>query len=182
VPAGRRRNEAGPAAADVDGPAAVARAIALKQLTAGPRTRAQLATAMRRRGVPDDVVESVLDRFEDVALVDDREFARQWVTTRHTGRGLARRALSYELRQRGVADDLVRGAVDELTPDDELAAARELVRRRAPSMHADDPARRTRRLAGMLARKGYSGTVARQAIRAELGASDDDLDTADDTD
>lgn len=183
MPAGRRRSGAGPASADVDAdPAAVARAIALKQLTAGPRTRAQLATAMRRRGVPDDVVASVLDRFEDVALVDDQEFARQWVTTRHAGRGLARRALSYELRQRGVADDLVRGAVAEVTPDDELAAARELVRRRAASMHADDPARRTRRLAGMLARKGYSGTVAMQAIREELGTTPDDITDADDID
>ena len=184
MPAGRRARPAGSAPTEVDAdPAAVARAIALKQLTAGPRTRTQLAAAMRRRGVPDDVAQSVLDRFEDVALVDDQEFARQWVTTRHTGRGLARRALSYELRQRGVADDLVKDAVDELTRDDELAAARALVRRRAPSMRADDPARRTRRLAGMLARKGYSGALAMQAIQAELGESADGLTEADtDTD
>jgi regulatory protein len=158
--------------ADAD-PVAVARSIALRQLTAGPRTRAQLAAAMRRRGVPDDAIEAVLDRFEDVALIDDAEFARQWVTTRHVGRGLARRALSYELRQRGVADDVAKGAVDEVTPEDELAAARELVRRRAPAMRGDDPARRTRRLAGMLARKGYSGGVAMRAIREELGDADD---------
>jgi regulatory protein len=177
----RRRSAGGSAPADVDAdPAAVARAIALRQLTAGPRTRAQLATAMRRRGVPEDVAQSVLDRFEDVSLVDDQEFARQWVTTRHAGRGLARRALSYELRQRGVADDLVRGAVDELTPADELAAARELVRRRAPSMRTDDPSRRSRRLAGMLARKGYSSSVALRAIQAELGDSDSEAYVTDD--
>jgi regulatory protein len=152
----------------------VARAIALRQLTAGPRTRAQLAAAMKRRNVPAEVAEAVLDRFEDVSLVDDQEFARQWVTTRHTGRGLARRALSYELRQRGVADDLVKDAVAEVTAEDELAAARELVRRRAPAMRGDDPARRARRLAGMLARKGYSGPVAMRAIREELDAAGDD--------
>jgi regulatory protein len=154
----------------------VARSIALRQLTSGPRTRAQLAAAMKRRHVPEDVAEAVLDRFEDVSLVDDEEFARQWVTTRHVGRGLARRALSYELRQRGVAADVVRDAVSELTADDELAAARDLVRRRAPAMRADDPARRTRRLAGMLARKGYSGAVAMRAIREELGAAGDDAE------
>ena len=161
--------------ADAD-PEAVARAVALRQLTSGPRTRAQLAAAMKRRNVPEDVAEAVLDRFEDVSLVDDEEFARQWVTTRHVGRGLARRALSYELRQRGVADDVVKDAVGELTADDELAAARELVRRRAPAMRGDDPARRTRRLAGMLARKGYSGAVAMRAIREELNAADDDAE------
>ena len=145
----------------------------------GPRTRAQLADAMARRDVPDDVASAVLDRFEQVDLVDDEEFARQWVSSRHIGRGLARRALAYELRQRGVADDLVRDAVDEIGPDAELAAARELVRRRLPAMRADDPARRTRRLAGMLARKGYGSATAMRAIREEVDAdaSEEMLDT-----
>jgi regulatory protein len=139
----------------------------LRQLTAGPRTRSQLAAAMARRRVPEDVAAQVLDRFEQVDLVDDEQFARQWVSTRHTGRGLAGRALAYELRQRGVADDLVRDAIGELDPAVELETARGLVRRKLPSMRGDDPARRTRRLAGMLARKGYGGDAAMRAIHAE---------------
>lgn len=123
---------------------------------------------MSRKGVPEDVATAVLDRFEEVNLVDDEEFSRQWVQSRHLGRGLARRALAYELRQRGVAEDTVKDAVDELTPGDELTAARELVRRKAATMANDDPQRRIRRLAGMLARKGYGGGVAMQAIREEL--------------
>ena len=163
-------------AADAD-PEAVARAIALRQLTVAPRTRAQLAEAMRRRGVPDDVVERVLDRFEEVQLVDDVEFAQQWVKTRHTGRGLARRALSHELRQRGVDDETSREAVEAIGDDDELAAARELVRRRWSGTAGNDPARQARRLAGMLARKGYSAGVAYRAIREvadEVGSADTD--------
>ena len=173
----------GSAAAEAleDDPEAFARSVALRQLTMGPRTRAQLSAAMARRGVPEDVATAVLDRFEDVALVDDAEFARQWVQSRHTGRGLARRALAYELRQRGVEDGLVREAVAEVGPDDELAAARDLVRRRLPAMRGDDPARRMRRLAGMLARKGYGSSVAMQAVREELAAADlpDEDDTPD---
>jgi regulatory protein len=143
----------------------VARNIALRQLTTAPRTRAQLADAMSRRGVPEDVAERVLDRFEDVRLVDDAEFARQWVETRHTGRGLARRALSHELRQRGVADETLREAVDVIGDEAELEAARALVRRRWSSVRGDEPGRRMRRLAGMLARKGYGSAVAYRAIR-----------------
>lgn len=150
------------AAAD---PEAVARAIALRQLTLAPRTRAQLAEAMMRRGVPEDVAERVLDRFQDVQLIDDGEFARQWVQTRHAGRGLARRALSHELRQRGVDDQTLREAVEVIGDEDELEVARELVRRRWPTMRGDDPARRARRLAGMLARKGYGAAVAYRAVR-----------------
>jgi regulatory protein len=123
---------------------------------------------MARKDIPEDVATLVLDRFEEVDLVDDKEFSRQWVQSRHLGRGLARRALAYELRQRGVADETVKEAVEEVTPDDELAAARELVRRKAATMLNDDPQRRMRRLAGMLARKGYGGDVAMRAIREEL--------------
>ena len=74
----------------------------------GPRTRAQLATALRKRRIPDEVAESVLSRFAEVGLIDDAAFARAWVESRHHGRGLARQALSAELRQRGIPDGEVR--------------------------------------------------------------------------
>jgi regulatory protein len=133
-----------------------------------PRTRAQLSAAMAKRGVPEDVAEAVLDRFEQVNLVDDEEFARQWVTSRHLGRGLARRALTYELRNRGVDEETVRAAVDEIDDDAELEAARDLVRRRLPALTGDDPVRRARRIAGMLARKGYGSGTATRALREVL--------------
>jgi regulatory protein len=139
----------------------------------GARTRAQLQQALARRRIPDDVSAAVLDRFEAVDLVDDAEFARQWVESRHAGRGLAKRALAHELRQRGVAEATLKGAVEQVTAEDELSAARELVRRKLRSMtsaSATDPERVTRRLAGLLARKGYSGPVAWQAIRDENAA------------
>ena len=163
-------------------PESVARAIALRQLTLAPRTRAQLSTAMARRGVPDDVAQRVLDRFEEVKLVDDTDFARQWVQTRQAGRGLARRALSHELRERGVAAETVRAAVGEIGDEDELEAARDLVRRRLPAMRGDDPARRTRRLAGMLARRGYGQSVALRAIREVSGELDAVLEDSPDPD
>jgi regulatory protein len=157
-------------APDAD-PLAVARAIALRQLTIAARTRAQLADILARRGVADDVARTLLDRFEEVDLLDDEQFSRTWVRSRHAGRGLSRRALAHELSQRGVADPTVREAVDEITPDDELVVARDLVRRRLPGMRGDDPLRRTRRLAGMLARKGYGPEVAMRAVHEELDAA-----------
>ena len=159
-------------------PTAAAKSVVLRQLTLGPRTRAQLRQAMADKDIPEDVVNAVLDRFEQVDLIDDKEFSRQWVQSRHLGRGLARRALAHELRQRGVDDEIVKDAVDEVSPDDELSAARELVRRKAAGTRNDDPQRRIRRLAGMLARKGYDGGIAMQAIRAELADLADAADEA----
>ncbi|MGI5226854.1 regulatory protein RecX [Actinoallomurus sp. CA-142502] len=137
-------------------------------LSFSPRTRAQLADALRRKGVDDEVAERVLSRYTEAGLIDDVAFARAWVQSRHTGRGLARRALAAELRQRGVADDTVKEAVEELDPDQEETAARELVAKRMAATRGLDPVKRTRRVLGVLARKGYPSGLAYRLVREAL--------------
>ena len=111
----------------------VARAIALRLLTSSPRSRAQLAEAMARKDVPDEVAERVLDRFTEVGLIDDAEYARMVVRTRHAERGLSRRAIAVELRRRGIDDEVAGDALEQVDADDEEAAARRLVRRKLAS-------------------------------------------------
>ncbi|MBO2446611.1 recombination regulator RecX [Actinomadura barringtoniae] len=180
----RRRGPEGPAdgspAADAPpaDPEAVARDACLRMLTMGPKTRAQLAEALRRKNVPDDVAEAVLGRFTDVGLIDDEAFAQAWVQSRHTGRGLAKRALAAELRQRGVADETVKDAVQTLDSEQEERTARELIDRKLASTRGVEPTKRTRRLVGMLARKGYSPGLAYRVVKealAEEGADLEDL-------
>jgi regulatory protein len=149
-------------------PEAVARQICLRLLTTAPRTRAQLATALRRRGVPDEAAAAVLARFAEVRLIDDAMFARAWVDSRHHGRGLAGRALGAELRQRGVAQDDIAAALRELDPERELATARELVALRLPGTAGMPVPARMRRLIGVLARKGYSAGLAYRVVREAL--------------
>lgn len=155
-------------------PEAVARQICLRLLTAAPRTRAQLADALRKRGVPEQAAETVLERFADVQLIDDAMFAQAWVDTRHHGRGLARRALAAELRQRGVAAEEIRTAVDRVGPDQELATAQAMVERRLASTRRLPKQTRFRRLMGMLARKGYSEGLAYRVVRAALDSEESD--------
>jgi len=166
----------GKEAADAGGggpdPQEAAREICLRLLAAAPRTRAQLASALRRRRVPDEVAEAVLGRLADVRLIDDAAFAQAWVETRHHGRGLARRALSAELRQRGVAAEEVRAAVGSLGDQDELAAARRLVARRVEASRGRPLPARVRHLVGMLARKGYPAGLAYQVVREALEQED----------
>ena len=185
------RDEAGAPGADVRGahgatdPETRARQICLRLLTLAPRTRAQLATALRDRGVPDDAARAVLDRFADVGLIDDAAFARAWVESRHYSRGLAGRALRAELRQRGVDDDQIKDAIEDLGPDAEAATARRLVERKLASTRGLPSDARIRRLAGTLARKGYPAGLAFRVVREALEAegaqveesSFDELDT-----
>lgn len=156
-------------------PESVARKILLDQLTGRARTRAELAKKLAQRQVPDVLATRLLDRFEEVGLVDDADFARQWVEQRGAGRGLARRALAQELRHKGVEDEVARAALDAVDPADEVEVARALVRRKLRSVAALDRVRATRRLVGMLARKGHSPGTAYRVVREELGAEVDDV-------
>jgi regulatory protein len=149
-------------------PEAAALEMCLRLLTAAPRTRAQLDQALRRRGVPQQAADAALDRLTRAGLIDDAAFARAWVDTRHRGRGLARRALTAELRQRGVDEGDVRAAVADLGPDQEAAAARRLVEAKLAATRGRPLAMRMRRLTGLLARKGYPAGMSYRVIREAL--------------
>ena len=152
-------------------PESVARTILLDQLTGRARTRRELADKLAAKRVPDEVATRLLDRFTEVGLIDDAAFARLWVESRQTSRGLARRALADELRRKGVDAEIVREAVDEVDPADEEAAARALVRKKLRSLSRVDRTTATRRLVGMLARKGYSSGLAFAVVKDEMGAA-----------
>jgi regulatory protein len=149
-------------------PESVARGVCLRALTGAPKTRQQLADLLAKRGVPEPAALAVLDRFGEVGLIDDAAFARAWVSSRQAGRGLARRALTAELRAKGVDPEVAAEAVDAVDDDDERSAARLLVERRLRGMSRLDRATASRRLVGMLARKGYSGGLAAAVVREAL--------------
>ncbi|MFE7816454.1 recombination regulator RecX, partial [Streptomyces sp. NPDC057433] len=153
-----------------------ARAICLRLLTGTPRTRKQLADALRKREIPDEAAEEVLSRFEEVGLINDSAFADAWVESRHHGRGLARRALAQELRTKGVDSTLIDAAVSRLDSEQEEATARELVARKLRSTRGLDRDKRIRRLAGMLARKGYPEGLALRVVRRALEEEGEDTE------
>lgn len=149
-------------------PESVARTILLDQLTGRARSRKELSDKLRSKEVPEDLAERLLDRFEEVGLVDDEAFARAWVSGRQSAKGLARRALAQELRRKGVDDEVAREALDELDPETEEQAARALVRKKLRTLSRVDDVTATRRLVGMLARKGYGSGLAFAVVRDEL--------------
>jgi regulatory protein len=142
----------------------VARAIVLRQLTSSPKSRLQLERKLAERNVPEDVAAAVLDRFEEVKLVNDAEFADMWVRSRSQTRKLAKGALRRELAEKGIDPETAASALGQLSDEDEEAAARHLVERKLrPGVDLTDRAERdkaTRRLASMLARKGYQPSQA----------------------
>ncbi|WP_119582635.1 recombination regulator RecX, partial [Streptomyces europaeiscabiei] len=161
-------------------PAEQARAICLRLLTGTPRTRKQLADALHKREIPEDVADEVLSRFEEVGLINDGAFADAWVESRHHGRGLARRALARELRTKGVDSTLIDEAVSQVDAEQEETTARELVARKLRSTRGLDRDKRLRRLAGMLARKGYPEGMALRVVRQALEEEGEDTEGLED--
>ncbi|WP_284250525.1 regulatory protein RecX [Litorihabitans aurantiacus] len=160
----------------------VARSVALRLLTSAPRSRAQLAEAMARKDVPDDVAHRVLDRLTDVGLVDDAEYAAILVRTRHAERGQARRAIAQELTRRGIDAATAQEALTAIDREDEDAVALDLVRRRAGASAGLPRATRERRLVSMLARKGHHPGSAFRIVREVLDEEDAQQDRDDDGD
>src|SRR5689334_3979600 len=152
-----------------------ARALCLRLLTARARTRAELHGQLAKRGYPDDVSERVLDRLAGVGLVDDADFAQQWVQSRRAHAGKSKRALAAELHTKGVNTDVITSVLAGIDAGAERDRAEQLVRSklRRETLN-DDDARVTRRLVGMLARRGYGQNMACEVVVAELAAERED--------
>jgi regulatory protein len=150
----------------------LARALCLRLLTARARTRAELAGQLAKRGYPDDVSARVLDRLTDVGLVDDAGFAEQWVHSRRANAGKGKRALAAELHTRGVDNEVITSVLLGINPAAERGRAEQLVRAklRRETLGDDSDARVSRRLAAMLARRGFDQTMAYDVVSAELAA------------
>ncbi|MGO1973359.1 MAG: RecX family transcriptional regulator [Propionibacteriaceae bacterium] len=150
-------------------PESVARTIVLRKLTAQDRTRAELADALRAKDVPDAVSDRVLDRMEQVGLVDDARFAEAWVRSRQQRRSMSAMALRRELNRKGVDPELTDAAMAQVDPDDEYTAALALAERKFGSMGELAPDVVKRRLAGVLARRGFSSGLVWRVVREVLG-------------
>jgi len=146
----------------------LARQIVLRQLAMAPRSRAELEAKLVQRDCPADVAAAVLDRMTEVGLVDDEAYALTLVRSQQTGRGLAKRALARQLHNKGIEDDLADAALASISDADERDRARALVDKKLHAMHGFGIEVQTRRLAGMLARKGYSPSLTYAVIREAI--------------
>lgn len=145
-----------------------ARDVCLRLLTVRARTRSELEAQLTKRGYPDDVSARVLDRLVEVGLLDDVAFAEEWVRSRRANSGKGKRALATELRTKGVDPDVIAETLDGVDAGEWRVQAEELVAAKLRRDKLDDEMKVTRRLVGMLARRGYSQGMAFDVVRTQL--------------
>lgn len=155
------------------GTEAQAKDACLRLLTDRARSRSELETKLSGRGFEPEIITNVLDRLQEIGLIDDADFANQWVHSRHTYSGKGKRALAVELRLKGIDQDVASEALSQIDPEDERERAAELVRRKLKNKPVDDRDKVTRRLVSMLARKGYSAGMSYEVVKAEMAAVTD---------
>lgn len=143
-----------------------AREAAIGLLARRERSRAELRTALKRKGFEIGSIEQVLDALEKERLQSDSRFANAWISTRRRLSPRGRAALAYELKQKGIEEDQIDSSLKNFTESDETEALRELIEARLPRMAAsgDDPAKIKRRLLGFLARRGFTYEDIRQVL------------------
>jgi regulatory protein len=152
-------------------PEAVARAIVLRALNASPRSRAELESRLLERGVADGVATRVLDWCEEIGLIDDEAYAGLVIRSKQRSRGLGRRALVHELRRRGVEDHVAEVALAVIDDDREEEVATRFAERKLRTMTALDSATKVKRLAAMLARRGYGTERCLRVARSVVDAT-----------
>lgn len=179
-PSWKQKVRADRAAEEAD-PYTRAKTIVYNQLAYSAKTRGQLRKKLQSEGFEAELIEPLLDKFEAAKLIDDAEYAETFVRQKSRTKKLSRAALRRELAERGVRGEEAENALAQRTDEQEHEDAAELVRKKLrPGMDLSDRAEKdrvTRRLLGMLARRGYSSSVSMSVIREELAAygAEDDL-------
>jgi regulatory protein len=153
---------------------------ALAMLAARPRAARDLERVLVRKGEPAEHVAAAVQRLIALGILDDAQFARQFIRAKIAGAGLSRRRLQSELWRRGVARDVIDAALAEVIAEDEVdenAQIAEVAAKKLRTLRSADPAAARRRLYAFLARRGYDSAAIRRVMDAlPANAEDEPLD------
>ena len=157
---------------------------ALGLLEVRARAKREIETRLAQKGIEEEIIALVLAKLTKLGLLDDAQFAAQWVEakTRVGGsRPVGRRRLSSELYAKGVAKEQIASAVEVVTNSDELALARAAASKKVRVVPADRDAlqKERQKLMGFLQRRGFGWETVKQVTRESLparGDADDEFD------
>jgi regulatory protein len=160
--------------------------VAVRYLAARPRTRWELDRRLRAARVGESIVHATLDRLAQLGYVDDAAFARWWgeQRDRHAPRGS--RMIEAELRQRGVARDVIeayrsehhepaRAPEDESLPGTEAERAQVALGRHLKGRPLPEDAKARQRIGMFLVRRGFDPETVRGTLRRAGSSTEEPL-------
>jgi regulatory protein len=146
-------------------PYEVAETIALIALAPRAKSRGELFAHLKKRGISDDVANAVLYRLHERGYVNDAEFARAWSESRQRAKRLSKRVIASELREKGVASEIIENTLAEINDNDEFENALHFAERKLKASSRLEPEVIYRRVHSALARKGFSLDLISRVLR-----------------
>ncbi len=144
-----------------------AREVAMQQalvfLGYRPRSSSEVRKNLQKHKFSESVIENVLERLQHNGLVNDTDFARAWVENRNTFRPRSRRALQFELRQKGMPEELIHDVLEENVDEGQLA--QQAAQKYAQKLQNLEWLEFRTKLGGFLGRRGFSYEVIVQVVR-----------------
>jgi regulatory protein len=137
---------------------------ALNILGYRPRTEAEVRRHLESYQIREEIITETIDRLKNNRLVDDYNFALNWIENRKEFRPRSRKALVFELRKHGIADQIIEQVLDQAAID-EGQLAYQVASKQARNLHSLEWNEFRRKLSGFLARRGFPYDVSDQAIR-----------------
>ena len=147
---------------------------AVAALAARACSRKEIEGKLLRIGYRPCTVEMVLYKLEREHLLDDADFARQWVEARC--KKLGRRRIAQELRQKGISAEQTGEALKQVDEEEQLACAASLASKalgRAKS--GEDPRKTAQRIIAAIVRRGYGYDVARKALQQVMDSITEEM-------
>jgi regulatory protein len=154
-------------------PYSIAHTIALNALVARAKSKGEVLAHLKKRGVDQEVAQATVFRLQEAGLINDAEFAKAWTQSRHNAKKISKRIIASELRTRGVDQNSIDEALDEIDDESEYRTAFALGMRKYSTMSRLEPEVQIRRIQSLLQRKGFSFSVISRVIR-ELGVQSDE--------
>ncbi len=145
---------------------------ALGLLSYRSRSREELSRRLKRAGYDEDIVEETLLGLENAGFIDDAQFSQSWVNSRVSEKGLGKARVRWELRQRGVASEVIEEALSSVDPDEERILAADAARRRWEKDKDPDLRSKRRRVASYLQRQGFEWQLISEAMEKLANEAD----------
>ncbi len=150
--------------------------VAANLLSYRPRSTDEIRQKLAKKGYDEFVIETAIDRMVNLKYLDDHAFARFWIESRNRSKPRGKRALSYELRNKGVADAIIRELLEDMV--DEESGAYEAAQKRIRRMRGKTEREFKQKVGAFLQRRGFNYESVNQALTTiieELQVSDPDF-------
>ncbi|MCM8779459.1 MAG: recombination regulator RecX [Candidatus Omnitrophica bacterium] len=132
---------------------------ALKLLKYRPRTQKEIFERLIKKKYPQDLIEKVVQELKEAGLLNDREFVKFWINWRREVNPRSKNFIFWELRKKGVSEDLIKEKLEEINSEDDFSQAEQLAKKQFERLKDREPEKKKIRIYGYLKRRGFAESI-----------------------